>query len=294
MATDSKLPRDNPYFDAYPERANYDKLKYRSHLVKKEKHIVTLTFNRPEIRNAHEDQWEVLRILDCVKADEDANLLVITGTGTAFHAGANIKNWSARQEGDRDRYERARWLTGGLGGGSRPMMRYLYDLHKPSIAMVNGSARGMGVDWALACDLVVASDRATFGMAYILQGLVAADGGPWYITRRCGYGVAMDLVLTGRVVDAEEALRLNMINKVVPHDQLEKETYALADLIANKRSPMAVKLARNGIYQAVNQTLLDNLDNIGVGFTWSGMSPFSREAMRAWVEKREPNFENLV
>ena len=174
------------------------------------------------------------------------------------------------------------------------MMRYLYDLHKPSIAMVNGSARGMGVDWALACDLVVASERATFGMAYILQGLVAADGGPWYITRRCGYGVAMDLVLTGRVIDAEEALRLNMINKVVSHDQLEKETYALADLIANKRSPMAIKLARNGIYQAVNQTLLDNLDNIGVGFTWSGMSPFSREAMKAWVEKREPNFEDLL
>ena len=146
------------FFDEYPDLVNYDKIQYRSHLVKKENHIVTLTFNRPEIRNAHEDMWEVIRILDCVKADRDARLLVITGTGSAFHAGANIKQWSARQEGDRNEYEGMYWESGGLGTGSRPMMRYLYDLHKPSIAMVNGAARGMGFDWALACDLRVNAD----------------------------------------------------------------------------------------------------------------------------------------
>lgn len=282
------------FFDEYPELKNYDKITYRSHLVKKEKHIVTLTFNRPEMRNAHMDQWEFIRILDCIKDDDDARLIVLTGAGTAFHAGANIKGWSARQEGDRREYERRNWLSGGLGFGSRPMMRYLYDLHKPSIAMVNGAARGMGVDWALACDLVIASEKASFGMAYILQGLCPADGGIWYLSRRCGYGVAMDLCLTGRVIDAEEALRLNVVNKVVPHDKLEEETYKLADLISNKRSPMAVRLARNAIYQSLNDTLLENLDGTGVGFHWTGMSPWSREAMKAWVEKRDPNFEDLV
>lgn len=289
----ARIKQANEFFDQYPEFKNYDKQEYESHLVKKENHIVTLTFNRPEIRNAHADMWEVLHILDCVKADKDARVLVVTGAGTAFHGGANIKNWSARQEGDRDWYEMDRFQAAGLGRGSAPMMRYMHDLHKPSIAMVNGAARGMGVDWALACDLIIASDKATFGMAYILQGLCPADGGLWYLTRQCGYRVAMDLCLTGRVIDAEEALRLGMVNKVVPHDQLEKETYELADLLANKRSPMAVRLARHLIYQALSQSLLDNLDNTQVGFAWSAMSPYSREAMKAWNEKREPDFSKF-
>lgn len=290
----AQVKQANLFFDQYPELKNYDQMQYESHLVKKENHIVTLTFNRPEIRNAHADMWEVLRILDCIKADNDARVLVVTGTGTAFHGGANIKNWSARQESDRSVYERDRFEAAGLGKGSVPMMRYLHDLHKPSIAMVNGAARGMGVDWALACDLIIASDKASFGMAYILQGLCPADGGLWYLARQCGYRVAMELCMTGRVIDAQEALRLNMVNKVVAHNQLEKETYELANLIANKRSPMAVRLARHIIYQALNQTLLDNLDSTAVGFSWTAMSPYSREAMKAWVEKREPDFDNLL
>jgi enoyl-CoA hydratase/carnithine racemase len=293
MAKQQEPVNTMDFYYEYPNLKNYDKMEYKSHLVKKENHIVTLTFNRPHIRNANEDMWEVLRILDCVKADAEARVLVVTGTGTAFHGGANIKNWSARQEGDRRIYEGDRFEAAGLGKGSAPMMRYLHDLHKPSIAMVNGAARGMGVDWALACDLIISSDKATYGLAYILQGLCPADGALWYITRLCGYRVAMDLCMTGRIIDAQEALRLNMINKVVPHDELEKETYELADLLANKRSPMAVRLARHLIYQAQNQTLLDNLDNTAVGFAWSAMSPHSREAMKAWNEKREPDFSKV-
>ncbi len=299
MATAKKAkPEEQPkiyqtFFDEYPELKDYDRMKYRSHLVKKENHIVTVTFNRPEMRNAHWDMWEMMRIIDCIKNDEDARVMVLTGTGDAFHAGANIKNWSARQEGDRKAYEKPSLESAGLGKGSRPMMEQMYHLHKPAIAMVNGAARGMGVDWALCCDLVIASEKATFGMAYIIQGLCPADGGIWYITRTAGYRVAMDLCLTGRVISAKEALDYKMINRVVPHEQLSKVTYELADLIANKRSPMAVRLARHGIYQALNQTILDNMDNTGVGFSWTGQSPYSREAMRAWVEKRNPDFDKI-
>jgi 2-(1,2-epoxy-1,2-dihydrophenyl)acetyl-CoA isomerase len=283
----------NEYFAEYPELMDYDTREYKSHLVKKENHIVTLTFNRPQVKNAHDHAWEFIRILDCVKADKDANCLVVTGVGDAFHAGANIKGWSARQEGDRKVYEKDRSEMGGLGMGSYPMMRFMRDLHKPTIAMVNGAARGMGVDLALCCDLIVASEKATFGTAYILQGLTPADGSMWYITQRCGYGVAMDLCLTARVVDAQEALRLNLVNRVVPHDELAKVTYELADLIANKRSPMAVRLARNTIYQATTQSLLDNLDTGHSASVWTSTSPYSREAMKAWVEKRQPNFNNI-
>ncbi len=291
--TQQPPPSPVDYFSAYPELQDYDKFEYKSHLVKKENHIVTITFNRPQIRNAHEDQWEMIRILECVKADKEARAVIITGAGKAFHAGANIKGWSARQEGDRTSYERYGFESAGLGGGSDPMMRFVREMHKPSIAMVNGAARGMGVDWALACDFVIASDQASFGLAYILQGLCPADGALWYITRQCGYRVAMDLCITGRVISAQEALDLHLINKVVPHEQLEKETYELADLIANKRSPMAVRLARHLIYQALNQSLLDNLDSTSVGFRWTAMSPYSREAMKAWVERRDPDFDRL-
>jgi len=291
--------RFTSFFDEYPELKDYDKKQYKSHLVKRENHIVTITFNRPEIRNASSgDMWEFIRILDCVKQDRDARALVITGAGTAFHAGANIKGWSAGQEGEaeggRREYESERWESAKLGFGSMPMMNIQYNMHKPSIAMVNGPARGMGFDHALTCDFVVASERASFAMSYIVQGLSPFDGGIWFLTRRCGYTVAMDLCITGRVVDAEEALRLNIVNKVVPHDKLEEETYKLADLVANHRSPLAVRMCRHYIYQALNQSFLDSLDDAHIGAQFSSISPHSKEAMKAWNEKREPDFEDVL
>lgn len=287
---EEKVELTGEFWDEFPENRDYREKKHKSHLLKVENHIATLTFNRPEVLNAHADTWEVMRILDCLKQDPDVRVLVITGTGRGFHAGANIKRWSAGREERAARGETRR-RGSGLGGGSRIMMGALYRLHKVSIAMVNGPAMGMGLDWALACDMRIASERAIFGCSYINQGLQPADGAVWYLPRLVGMGKAMELALTGKIIDAQEALRIGLVNQVVPHDELEKVTYELADLIANKKSPMAVQLTRNAIYLGLTEDLPQSLDSGGIGFSWSAGSEDSREAMRAWAEKREPRFE---
>ena len=268
--------------------------------VKKKDRIALLTINQPETLNAmtgsptsygwqtYDGYWRGL--MQDLKYDPDVRVVVITGAGDkAFSSGANIKQWGAREAEMKRTGQMPRESTAIAEGTTMPYL-YLRALQKPSIAMVNGLAVGMGADFALACDMRVASEKAWFQWAYILRGMVPMDGACWMLQRLVGQAKAMELLMTGDRVYADEALRLGIVNKVVPHEQLKEATMELANKIAN--GPLAaIQLVRYTVYAGEKQSFQENLDlsmlayNLEQGSIAEGM-------IAAGVEKRAADFKD--
>jgi len=262
--------------------------------VEKEGKVAIVTINRPEAlnamagRNTPEGIAHWGGVFNDLKDDPDINVVVLTGAGRAFCVGADVKAWGAREAEYKRTGQRPRQGT-VIGEGTRLSYLLLRDLQKPSIAMVNGPAVGSGADQALVCDMRIASDQAWFQWAYILRGLTPADGGCWLLPRVVGEAMAMELLLTGRRVYADEALQLGIVNKVVPHDQLKSATMELAEQIANgPRS--AVQLTRNAIYMGATQSFLDNLElvNLSAGLERESIA---KGMIAKGLEKKEAAFE---
>ena len=196
-------------------------------LYRKEGGVAIVTLNRPEARNALNSTLlaELQDSIDAAVADPDVNVLVLTGNGPAFCAGADLKESAARMDGDDfwGAYERT--------SQSMRIHQQLPQLPLPVIAAVNGFAVAGGCGLAMSSDIVIASDRATFGYPEVTRGLVAAMA-MVTLSRVIGRRQALDLLLSGRIVDAGEALELGMINRVVPHEDLLAETIAYASKMA--------------------------------------------------------------
>ena len=191
-----------------------------------------------------------------------------------------------------------KWLKEGFG--SWDMKKYLWegvhrivfaleDLDKPVIAAINGSAMGAGLDMAMMCDLRVCSDRAKLSESYILLGLVPGDGGAYFLSRLIGMGKALELLLTGDILNPEEALELGLVNRVVPHDRLMEEAMILAEKIADK-PPLAIRMMKRAIYQAQTSTLKVHLDYISSQLALLSETQDHLEAARSFLEKRKPIF----
>jgi 2-(1,2-epoxy-1,2-dihydrophenyl)acetyl-CoA isomerase len=228
--------------------------------IEKVGHVGILTLNNPASLNTldNEEDKLLVKLLTDMKEDLDIHVVVITGAGRAFSAGANVKDWRARELAYQEMGGRPPDATLVSDGTTGEFMA-LQDLQKPTIAMVNGLAVGQGADLAIACDMRVASDSAWFQWAYILNGIVPMDGGCWYLPRLVGKAKAMELLLTGDRVYADEALRLGIVNKVVPNEQLREATLELANKIAN--GPWnAVQMARMIVNSAEHDTLRESLD----------------------------------
>jgi enoyl-CoA hydratase/carnithine racemase len=181
--------------------------------------VAVATLNRPDVRNAVDDgtRAEMEEILERVASDKDIRSFVLTGNGTAFCAGGDI---SAMQE-------RLGAPAGQVGGGGwlRPrrlhgMISALHSLEKPTIAAVNGAAAGLGCDLALCCDFIVASHQAFFTMSYVQRGLIPDGGGLYFLPRRVGLPRAKELIFSARRVQAEEALKIGIADRLVPHEDL--------------------------------------------------------------------------
>jgi len=240
--------------------------------VEKRGPIAILTINRPEAKNAlagapgwmfeypdlgeYDTYWREL--LQDLKYDPNIRVVVITGAGEAFSAGADVKQWGASEAYFKRTGWRPRYGTVIHEGTTMPYL-WIRALHKPSIAMVNGLAVGMGADLALACDIRVASEKAWFWWAYILRGMVPMDGACWLLPRLVGKAKTLELLMTGKKVYAEEALRLGIVNQVVPHDQLWDTTLEMAEQIA-KGPWAAIQLLRYTVYSGENQSFQESLD----------------------------------
>jgi 2-(1,2-epoxy-1,2-dihydrophenyl)acetyl-CoA isomerase len=249
--------------------------------------VAVLTLNRPDRLNAMSRPMldALLAALPRLAADHEVGAVVLTGAGRAFCAGGDVKAMAEGRESEGTTLEeRAQALRGRM-----EVSRWLHEMPKPTIAMVRGAAAGAGLSLALACDLRVAGDTARFAPAFARVGYSGDFGGSWFLTRLVGTAKARELYYTADIVDAQHALVLGLVNRVVPEARLEEETRALARrLAAGPR--VALRYMKRNFNAAETGTLKDSLDLEAWHHTRCGMTEDHREAAKAFVEKREPIF----
>ncbi len=247
--------------------------------------VATLTFNRPERMNALSTpiMEGLLQGLPRLAGDPAVRVVVLTGAGRAFCAGGDVKSMAEggerRSEAEATAHLRSRM----------EVSRILHDLPKPTIAMINGPAAGAGLAFALACDLRIAGASARLVTAFIRVGLSGDFGGSFFMTSLVGTAKARELYFTGRPVDAEEALSLGLVNRVVADDQLANATTELARSLA-QGPQIALRLMKRNMNCAESGGLTELLDMEAANMVQAARTEDHREAAKAFVEKRAPMF----
>lgn len=257
---------------------------YQEIIYEKESGLASITFNRPEVRNAlnYLAIDEALEAAGNAGADDSVRVLILTGAGDkAFVAGADIKELRARNT-----------LTelGKRSAQRRVLANLLETMSKPTIAAINGFAVGTGLELALACTIRIASENAKFGQPEINLGIMPGNGGTQRLPRLVGEGRAMEMILTGDLIDAQEACRIGLVNRVVPQAELMSYVKELATKLAAK-PPLAVKLAKNAIHTGLNLSLNDGIEYENKLFAILCGSQDKQEGIAAFLEKRRPNFQ---
>jgi len=244
--------------------------------------IAVITFNRPEALNALNAKMvgEMGRALDQFEADDNVHVIVLTGSEKAFAAGADIKEMADKTFNDA-------YLGDFISG---PWER-IDSCHKPVIAAVSGFALGGGCEMAMMCDLIVASDSAKFGQPEITLGIVPGIGGTQRLTRAIGKAKAMDMVLTGRMMDAVEAEAAGLVARVVAKDKLLDEAMSMAATIASF-SRSTVMMAKESVKRSFETTLSEGVRFERRLFHACFATYDQKEGMAAFIEKRKPKFEN--
>lgn len=252
--------------------------------------VAIITLNRPDRMNAltvttHE---ELAQAIDQADKDDQVKVIVLTGAGRGFCSGDDVRDifLSPEEALLKSREARLGFLQGKHlpGGGHR-----LLEINKPSIAAVNGAAVGYGCDLALMCSMRVASEKARFGEVFLRVGLIP-DEALVLLPRLVGLAKAYEMVLTTDIIDAAEAERIGLVNKVVPHDQLMEATMELANKVASK-APIAVRLAMEGIRRGLNWNMEQFMEYHAMAFSYCTETEDHLEGSRAFIEKRAPEFK---
>jgi len=247
--------------------------------------IAVLALNRADKRNAINDDMraDLIRALDWADRSPDVAALVITGRGKGFCAGGDIAAMRERLSAPAGRV--------GINGWQRQrrthhLLTMLHDLPKPTIAAVNGAAAGLGADLALCCDFVIGARDATFVMSYVLRGLIPDGGGMYFLPRRVGLARAKELIFSGRMIDAQEALRINMIESVSDPDRLIDDAVAMAQSMT-VGSADALALAKSIMNESFESTAEEifALGSQAQGICYTTDS--HREAVSAFLDKRK-------
>lgn len=260
--------------------------KYSTIEVKKEELTTTVILNRPNKGNAltHTMFSELNNAIEVIAEDDTARVVILTGAGRFFCTGGDLSDNPLlplkRPEKQRDRLKRVIHRT-CLG---------LMNLEKPVIAAVNGPAIGAGCDLALVCDIRIAAENAQFGEVYVKVGAIPDCGGTWLLPRLVGISKACELIFTGDIIDAKEAERIGLVNKVVPEEDLEREVKSLASKISAV-SPIAVSIAKSTIYKGLNSDFAVALGSIADGMSICLQTDDLHEGFRAFQEKRKPQFK---
>jgi 2-(1,2-epoxy-1,2-dihydrophenyl)acetyl-CoA isomerase len=255
---------------------------YETILVDRAGGVATVTLNRPEARNAIDVRMreELVGAFDELEADETVRAIILTGAGGHFSAGGDVKSMVKRHTAA-DGRARVESLN-------RFVLR-LFNFPKPTLAMVDGFAVGAGCNIALGCDLVIASDRARFGEVFAKIGLVPDGGGTWLLPRLVGLAKAKELVFTADIIDAAEALRIGLVNRVVPAAELEATSRALAARIA-AGPPGTLGLAKSLLNRGTSTDLAAALELEAFAQGQAISSEDHAEGVRAFLEKRPPKF----
>jgi 2-(1,2-epoxy-1,2-dihydrophenyl)acetyl-CoA isomerase len=264
--------------------------------------IATITLDRPDVLNAFDRALKdaLLAALQRATRDPEVRVVVLTGAGRAFSAGQDLKERLPREDGDRSQ-GRGQGQVRREGPSSpapldaelreryNPIVLAIRRMEKPVIAAVNGVAAGAGMSLALACDIRIASEDASFIEVFGRVGLIPDTGSTWLLPRLVGPARALELMWTTDAVDASAALALGMVNRVVPGDELEKETRALARRLASA-APLALALTKQAVQRALEVGLAEALDYEAALQGIAGRSADHAEGVRAFVEKRSARF----
>ena len=249
--------------------------------------VATLTINRPEVMNALrlETGREMQEVLADVRTNDDVRCLLITGEGRGFCAGDDFQ--AIFLDENRAKRKTDRQINRIRNGETS--LDDIFALEKPTIAAVNGPAVGYGMDIALYCDIRLASERAKFGWFFVRRAVMGTIGGTYILRQLVGLSKAYELTLTGDLVDAEEALRIGLVSKVVPGDQLMDEARTMARKIA-AGPPLTQQLIKRSIHR-------------GLGYDWKALGEYQQamgdvlwetedhmEGVHSFLEKRDPNF----
>lgn len=254
-----------------------------------DEHVATLTLNRPERMNAatFEMAEQLQEAFDEVERDDAVRAVVVTGAGRAFCAGDDVeKAW-----GDPRMEATMQWL-GDVRPGMTPEAQMFLECRKPTIAAVNGAAVGIGMDFALLCDIRYASEHAKFSQMFVKLGLMADVTGYWRLPQLVGYAKAAELLFTGDLVDAAEAERIGLVSKVLPAEELLPTAQELAARIA-ANPPQAVRHIKEGLRRAVGRAYTE-LPEVS-SFVANGLAHLfttedHKEAATAFMEKRPATF----
>ncbi|HIC71291.1 MAG TPA: enoyl-CoA hydratase [Alphaproteobacteria bacterium] len=265
--------------------------------------VATITLNRPDRLNAwsRDMEGDVRSAMDVAGADKNVRVIIVTGAGRGFCAGADMSMLSASSEEDSDsRRESDRHrlhhepMTRQLDLVSDHNMRYTYftSVPKPVIAAINGPCAGLGLVMALFCDVRFSSENAVFTTAFARRGLIAEHGIDWILPRVVGLPNALDLLLSARKLGAEEARDMGLVGKVFPHDELMGAVRSYAKELATMVSPRSMRVMKEQIYRTQDTSLSESV-NRGFDEMYDSLdSDDFREGVAHFVEKRAPSFNS--
>lgn len=259
-------------------------------LYEVDEHVATITLNRPDRLNAmtFESAEQLTAAFAAAEADPEVRTIVLTGNGRAFCSGDDVEDaW-----GNEDRMVDILRQLGDVRPGLTPEASMMFNFSKPMVAAVNGPAIGIGMDFAINCDIVLAAEDASFSQRFVKLGLMCDVTGLWRLPQLVGPAKAAELLLTGDKIDAREAERIGLVSRVLPADELVPAARALATRIA-ANAPLAVRHIKEGLRRAAGRSH-GELDDVGT-FVGNGLARlFStedhKEAAMAFMEKRPAVF----
>ena len=275
-------------------------MEFESLLYDVEEHVATITLNRPDRLNAltRELEDELFKAMKQADQDDDVRVIILTGAGRGFCAGADIEalSWVASLD----------WSTVNLVEVREKLLparrsqtasidfqrsySYFPAISKPIIAAINGASVGLGFIIPLYCDVRFASDQARFGTAFAKRGLIAEHGISWMLPRLIGISNSLDLLYSARLIDADEALRIGLVNRVIQEDELMQEVRRYAIHLATNVSPRSLRIMKRQVYEALLQSLDEAIDSANDVMVRSFASKDFQEGVAHFVEKRSPKF----
>ncbi|MBI2060755.1 MAG: enoyl-CoA hydratase/isomerase family protein [Nitrospirae bacterium] len=258
-------------------------------LFERRDHAAVLTLNRPEAMNAMnvEMRVELNRRWAEFRDDPELWVAVVTGAGEkAFCAGADLKELGGFYKSTTPAERRARWeVEPGIGG-----ITHNLDIWKPIIAAVNGHCLAGGIELALACDIRIASENATFGLTEVQWGIIPGAGGTQRLPRLIPFGRALEMLITAEKIDAAEAGRIGLVNRIVPQDELMPTALAMAERIC-RNGPLAVRLVKEAACRGMDRPLAEGLRLEQLLAEYARQSEDAQEGPKAFAEKRQPAFK---